>query len=64
MRWDEQDEREEILALARREIGAEVDEVLGQCIEHHALQGEVAQIAIVFVRERLNAIFVSQEDDD
>jgi len=61
MRRDEQDA---MTAMIRSEIGAEVDAVLDNCQDHHALQGEAAQLTVEFVREKLNAIFVSQDDDD
>ena len=49
--------------LIRQEVGAEVDMTLDDCLDHPALQGEAAQMTIEVVREKLNAIFVSQEDD-
>jgi hypothetical protein len=58
------DELDDMIELVRQEIGAEVDQVLDDCLDHPALQGEAAQMTIEFVREKLNAIFVSQEDDD
>lgn len=61
----DQDEMTEIVReLTRQDVGVEVDRVLDACSEHHALQGEAAQMTVEFVRERLSAIFVSQEDDD
>ena len=61
MRRDEQDE---MTSLIRQEVGAEVDMTLDDCLDHPALQGEAAQMTIRFVQQRMNAIFVSQEDDD
>ncbi len=61
MRRDEQDE---MTGLIRQEVAAEVDMTLDNCLDHPALQGEVAQMTIEFVREKLNAVFVSQEDND
>ncbi len=61
MRRDEQDE---MTGLIRQEVAAEVDMALDNCLDHPALQGEVAQMTIEFVREKLNAVFVSQEDND
>lgn len=59
------DEMAEIVReLTRQDVAVEMDRVLDDCVEHHALQGEAAQMTIEFVRERLLAIFVSQEDDD
>ena len=60
MRRDEQDAMTE---LNRQEIGAEVDSALDELVERPALQGEMAQLTIEIVRERLNAIFVSQDDE-
>ena len=61
----DQDEMTEIVReLTRQDVGVEVDRVLDACIEHHALQGEAAQMTVEFVRERLSAIFVSQENDE
>jgi len=53
-----------MIELVRQEIGADVDQVLDDCLRHDALQGEAAQITVGFVRERLEAIFVSQDQDD
>ena len=60
MRRDEQDA---MTAMIRSEIGAEVDSALDELMERPALSGEVAQMTIEYVRERLNAIFVDQGDD-
>lgn len=61
MRRDEQDA---MTAMIRAEIGAEVDSALDELMERPALSGEMAQLTIEYVRERLNAIFVDQGDDD
>jgi hypothetical protein len=61
MRRDEQDEMTDLI---RQELGAEVGMTLDRCLDDPILQGEAAQMTIGLVRDRLNAIFVSQEDDD
>jgi len=58
------DELDDMIELVRQEIGADVDQVLDDCLMHDALQGEAAQITVGFIRERLEAIFVSQDQDD
>lgn len=58
------DPHDDLINLLRQEIGAEVESVLDTCADHRAFQGEASQVTIEFIRERLNAIFVSQEDDD
>jgi hypothetical protein len=64
MNHDHDELAEIVRELTRQDIGVDVDRVLDDCAEHHALQGEVAQMTVEFVRDRLAAIFVNQDEDE